>query len=231
MTTMTAEETRAAQAEVVISAEEIDQKLKAVGDSLVAKLEKYTEDYGKRLEAQAALPELATPNLPGGYQYWNVLTAGPYQFFANPPYRPGKIIAAGRPAYMIGLIWVNPLNGPGASLPGTIVLGGRPYTMRFESINLTDVVNGPTGVFPGVFGSPANVVTPIYWQIPTPDPGASPNLYEVNMTIDVTLGGQPFAAFSTWHWDPDFEPPFLGRPPMPNHWQFERPARYMIFRL
>jgi hypothetical protein len=143
---------------------------------------------------------------------------------------PNKIVSAGDACLMLGLIWINPALGPGGSLPGTTVLGGRPFRARFEGINLTTVANGPDATFTGTFSSPAPTVTPFVFWMPTPDPGVNPALYEVNLTADVTLGGQPFAAFSTWHYDLDLEPPFLGRPVAGPHWQFERPARFLIYR-
>lgn len=231
------------QTEVVIEAPETEasaeilQKADVFIDRMVKKIEEQTEAYAMRVsvEIEAGRPESGAPMLPGGYQYWNCLTIGPIQFFRNPPYRPGKIVAAGEACLMLGLIWVNPALGPGASLPGTTVLGGRPFRARFEGINLTTVANGPDRTFTGTFSSPAPVVTRLRWFMPTPDPGVNPALYEVNLTADVTLGGQPFAAFSTWHYDPDYEPEFLrytpwDRPTVSAHWQFERPARFLIYR-
>jgi hypothetical protein len=232
MVTRTTEETRAPQKEVVIEAQqvavsaEVSQKAQVFIEKMVNQLRTQTEDYIMRT---ATSIEAGTPVI-AGYQYWNCLTVGPIQFIGNPPYLPNKIVSAGDPALMLGLVWVNPAPGPGASLPGTTVLGGRNYRIRFESLNLSTVSNGPDATFTGTFGSPAAIVTPFVWWMPTPDPGANPSLHEVNLTADITLGGQPFAAFSTWHYDLDEEPGFLGRPTMSSHWQFERPARFLIYR-
>lgn len=233
MVTKTAEEMTTAQEEVVVQAPEIevsdDNKAKAQVfiDAYRKRLLKATDAFSRRMEAET---EAGGPQLIGGYQYWNCLTVGPIQFFGNPPYRPSKIVAAGEACLMLGVIWINPANGPGGSLPGTTVLGGRPWRARFEGIDLTSVANGPDQTFAGVFPSPAPVITLLQYWMPTPDPGINPRLHEMNFTADVTLPGQPFAAFSTWHFDPDLEPGFLGLGPAGPHWQFERPARYLIYR-
>ncbi len=212
--------------------EEILAKAEAYIDNYAGMLMERTEAYLLRLEqAEAeAAPEVGEPVLAGGYQYWNCLTRGPLQFFGNPPYRPSKIIAAGEWALMVGVVWINPANGPGGSLPGTVVLGDRDYRVRFETINLSDVVNGPDRLFIGTFGNPANAVNTFSWWFRPGDPGPNPKLYETTLTADIVQMGQPLAAFSTWHFDPDVEPGFLGLPTRPEHWQFERPARFLVYR-
>jgi hypothetical protein len=233
MVTRTVEEMHTAQEEVMVQAPEIEvsedvkDKAQVFIDAYRKRLTHATEAFAHRQEAEI---EAGEPQLPLGYQYWNCLTVGPIQFFGNPPYRPGKIIAAGEACLLLGVIWINPVNGPGGSLPGTIVLGGRPWRARFEGIDLTSVANGPDFTYAGVFASPAPVVTLLPYWMPTPDPGINPRLYEMNFTADVTLPGQPFAAFSTWHLEPDMEPGFLGLGPVGPQWQFERPARFLIYR-
>ena len=215
---------------------EIAEKAQGFVDNYVAFLKDRTDAYKHRMaEAQVrakAQPE-AAPFFAGGYQYANCLTAGPIQFFGNPPYRPSKIIAAGEETLMLGVVWVNPANGPGGTWPGTVVLGGRPYRVRFETINLSDVTNGPDWQPDppiGTFDSPANELYIFGWWHTWADPGAHPNLYETTFTLDITEAGQPFAAFSTWHYDPDTEPGFLGIGTVGPHWQFERPARFLVYR-
>jgi len=177
----------------------------------------------------------------------NCLTVGPIQFFGDPPYRPSKIIAAGEDTLMLGVVWINPNNGPGGTWPGTVVLGGRPYRARFETVNLSDVTNGPDWQAPlDSFDSPADVLYVFEWWHKWADPGAWPNLYETTFTLDITEAGQPMAAFSTWHYDPDTEPgflidvsslpdeygipDFLSRWTIGPHYQFERPARFLVYR-
>lgn len=232
MVTRAAEEVRAPQTELVIEApgieipDDIKQKSQQFIDNYVARLNEMTEAH---LQRSMAAPEVGAPTI-AGYQYWNCLTVGPIQFIGTPPYLPNKIVAAGNLALMLGVIWVNPAPGPNNTLPGTTVLGARDYRIRFETINLTTVTDGPDRTFTGTFLSPAPVVSVFPWFTIPPDPGLNPNLLEVNLTADITTKGQPFAAFSTWHLDPDSEPPFLVLPPAPPHLQFERPARFLVYR-
>jgi hypothetical protein len=217
------------QEELVIETPSIE-----VPEDIKEKATQFIENYKQRLlemtDGYSATIESGGPQLVAGYQYWNCLTAGPVQFVGSPPYLPNKIVAAGELTLMLGVIWVNPASGPGGSLPGTVVLGARPYRARFETINLTNVTNGPDFTATGVFSSPAPVITFIPWWLIPPDPGVNPNLLQVNFTADITTMGQPFAAFSTWHLDPDSEPGFLILPPAPAHLQFERPATFLVYR-
>lgn len=208
---------------------EIDEKACRFIENYERMLQERTEAYCERMQ-EVMQPEAGGPVLAAGYQYWNCLTVGPIQFFANPPYRPAKIIAAGELTLMLGVVWINPSNGPGGSLPGTDVLGARHYRVRFEAINLSNVTNGPDATFTGAFASPAPVVNVFpHWFMPA-DPGINPSLYESTLTADITEMGQPFAAFSTWHLDLDSEPGFLGRPTVGPQWQYDMPARYLVYR-
>jgi len=196
-------------------------------------LEAKTEAFARSVEAAKAGPktEAADPVLPGGYQYWNILSLGPFQAFGPVgPYRPSKIIAAGELAWMSAVVWINPLAGPGGSLPGTTVLGSRPWRLRFETINLSTVTNGPDATFIGTFSGPAPIVSVFTWFFIPGDPGINPNLYETNVTIDITNPAQPFAGFATWHFDPDIEPGFLGIPTVGPRLQHDIPARYLVYK-
>lgn len=214
--------------DIVIPTEVMDKTRNFV-DAYTKSLEARTENYLNYLtEAKA---EAAEPVLAGGYQYWNVLTLGPFQAFGPVgPYRPSKIIAGGELAFMLGVVWVNPAPGPGGSLPGTTVLGNRPYRIRFETINLSTVSNGPDATFIGTFAGPAPVVTVVPWFFVPGDPGVNPNLYETTMTIDITHPAQPFAGFSTWNYDPDLEPGFLSIPPVGPRLEHDIPARYLVYK-
>ena len=218
---------RAAAAGLQVPAE-IQDRAQHVVDNYVAFLQERTQAYVQRMTAPR--PEAGEPTLPGGYQYWNCLTVGPYQFMTDPPYRPSKIIAADEWALMLGIVWINPLNSPGGGLSGTIVLGARDYRVRFETINLSDVANGPDRQFAGTFPSPAPVVNTFLWWFRPSDPGRNPNLYETTLTADIVQIGQPMAAFSTWHYDADTEPTFLGRPTVYPHWQHDIPARFLVYQ-
>jgi len=233
MVTKMTEDVRVPQREVVIESGQSGVKPESLEKASIyiekvkRQLKRQTEEYAMRMAAKI---EAADPTLLSGYQYWNVLTIGPIQFIGDPPYLPNKIVAAGEDCLMLGVIWINPVNSPGGGLPGTLVLGDRDYTLRFESLNLSQVTDGPDFVHSDTFTSPAPVITVVPWWVPTPDPGLQPKLYEVHMTVDTPLAGQPFAAFSTWHFDTDNEPPFLGLPPIPSEWVANRPARFMIYK-
>jgi hypothetical protein len=243
----------APQREVVVEAREMEmsaefeEKSQVFIDNYVASLKERTEAYKYRMAETKtkAVPE-AAPFLAGGYQYANCLTVGPIQFFADPPYRPSKIIAAREETLMLGVVWINPANSPGGGWPGTVTLGGRPFRVSFETMNLSDVANGPDWHKFDTFDNPANTIYVFEWKLKWPDPGIYPNLYETTFTLDMTQAGQPMAAFSTWHYDLDTEPGFLvdlsslpdkyGVPdwlfrwPVGPHYQFERPARFLVYR-
>jgi hypothetical protein len=203
-------------------------------NDLMQKTEVYQEKlpaYKKEVEAlngQVGF-KYGTPVLPSGYQYWNCLTVGPIQFSGAAPYRPHKIIRAGQLAMMLGIIWVNPMNSDGGGLPGTVVLGDRHYRFAFETMNLSDVTNGPDMIGTLKFGSPAQVVNVVPWFFIPTLKDKRPILYETNFTVDIVEMGQPLAAFSSWHYDIDYEPPFMFLPPMPPHLHHNLPARYMVY--
>jgi len=212
--------------------DEINEKAQTFIENFHGFLKERTDAYVKRLNAfnGQATPQAGDPVLASGYQYWNALTVGPVQFFGNPPYRPGKIIAAGELALMLGVVWINPANSDGGGLPGTAVLGDRDYRVRFETINLTNVSNGPDATFVGTFPSLAPIINLFPWFFIPGDPGVNPNLYETTLTADVTIPQQPLAAFSTWHLDLDQEPAFLGRPTRFPEWQYDIPAKYLVYK-
>jgi hypothetical protein len=207
---------------------EIKEKAQQFIDNYVAYLKERTQAYVHRMAE--AKPEAGEPVLAGGYQYWNCLTVGPIQFYTDPPYRPSKIIAAGELTLMLGVVWINPANSPGGGLPGTIVLGGRTCRMSFETINLSDIANGPEKHRTINFDNPAEVINRFRWRFRPADPGANPSLYETTLTADIVETGQPMAAFSTWHLDLDLEPGFLRRPTVARQWQYDIPARFLVYR-
>jgi len=209
--------------------EETNDKIQQITQQYKAFLLERTKAYTQRIRS-AVQTEATHPLLPSGYQYWNCLSVGPYQLTGSTSYMPSNIVEAGEISLMLGVIWINPADGPGSSLPGTVVLGDRDYRFRFESVNLTDVANGPDFTQMGTFSSPASEVTLIPWIFAPPDPGINPRLYEVNLTVDILQSGQPLAIFGSWHRDPSTEPAFMGEPTMGPHDQFERPARFLVYR-
>ena len=218
---------------------EFQEKAKLVKEELTLRIKENKEKL--KAAAKAAADKgvglaAAERTLVGGYQYWNVLTFGPYQTFNEPPYRPSKIIAAGEWARLWALVWVNPENTPDGGYSGSEFFAARDYNAYFETINLTSVADGPDHHVPGQFASPAHEFNWFEWDFmwPDPDPEEKPNLYEVSFTIDLVDSGLSAAAFNTWHYDPDFEPglpwifPDVGD--VGPRWQHDIPARFLVYK-
>jgi hypothetical protein len=102
-----------------------------------------------------------------------------------------------------------------------------------RTFNFTLGAAGPSyGPFDIVLGAFPDCLTIQYqWihnDLPQPLQG-EPHLYEVSATVDITApGAVPFAGYTTWHLDPDWDPfpPMLTTAP---HWQFEIPARFVVY--
>jgi hypothetical protein len=179
-------------------------------------------------------PRIGAPTTytPTGFPYvaFDVLATSPIQFTGPPPYLPSKIIAAGDFAYLMAYIFTNPaVDIPaGWAVPASVQLGGRPWRATLDMTNLT---TGGTSrlVQSGVFGSPANVITPVYFYLPTPNPGADPWLIEANVTAYIDAPAQPFAAFATKFYDYDNDPGFPFFPPVSPGYRYDLPNRYLIY--
>ena len=176
------------------------------------------------------------PNTGAPYLPFDVVETSPITFGGPPPYAPSKIVPAGSFSYLIAYIYTNPASDAAAGWynSASVQCGARPWRMTLDLTNLT---TGTTSnlVQNGVFGSPANVITPVYFFLPTAGPavGADPWLIEANVTVYVDIPAQPFAAFATNFYDIDNDPgglPFY--PPIPAEpagWRFDLPNRYLIF--
>lgn len=235
--------------------DELEKHAQAIMDGWAAKMKKLTDEYTRRATALArgeGLEEAEpwTPTFPWPYPWWNILIAGPFQPAPLPggPFLPHKIFQPNEPAFVVGAIWMNPASinwwppGPSAAA----VMGAFDLTIRFETFNLTTVADGPDpgpiqmnpiGLWP--FGPPWFRQ---FWQsigngfFPAP-PQGQPHLYEMNVTADVSGPvPQAFAGYSTWVYDPDLEPgvwppfiPGVTRPPVWPHWQYDIPARFLVY--
>jgi hypothetical protein len=147
-------------------------------------------------------------------------------------YPPSKIIPAGSFSFLVAYIYTNPFPGNGWVIPASIQLGARPWRMTLDQLNLTTGGVQPIEVATGVFPSPAPVITPVVFLLPTPNPGADPWLIEANVTVYVDSPAQPFAAFATNFYDLDNDPGFPFFPPIPPEtagWRYDLPNRYLIF--
>ena len=211
---------------------EVEEKAAYFMDNYHSYLKERTEAYVNRMadrKANGAVAEIGEPITRLGYQYWNVLTIGPIQFLGDPPWRPNKIIAAGELTLLLGVVWVNPAADPGGGVPGTVVLGGRSYRIRFETIDLTNVSNGPGATFTGTFPAVPGIQF-FPWYFRPRDPGLNPQLFQAHLTADITNVAQPFAAFGTWHLDLDREPGFLGLPTQDARFEHDVPCQFLVYR-
>ncbi|MFQ5649319.1 MAG: hypothetical protein ACE5IY_05200 [bacterium] len=209
--------------------------LRSYAGFLKDRTDSYVDRVAELAEAKRrngdALTRAGGPTTFLNYSYWNGFTAGPFQIYTDPAWRPGKIIAAGELAIMLGVVFVNPAPDLlGGGIPGTVALSGHNYRVRFETINLTTVNNELDFTFAGTFGAfPPALNFFLAFFVPA-NPGLNPNLYETNMTADITDAGQPFALVSTDHYDPDTEPGFffISGTAGPEI-QHDRACRYLVY--
>jgi hypothetical protein len=215
--------------------DDAEKQIEVITAAWKAKLEAQTKEYMKAAAlAEAGVTELeATPVGTAGYQWWNLYVAGPVQAIApGGPFLPHKIIKHGERAWILCVLWRNPVPIFGVGPSAAVLMGPYTYSVNFESGNLTNWVNGPDfGPITGTFG-PGFVNA--FWveliNIPAP-PEGKPHLYEINVTVDLTTTpGVPFAGYSTWVFDPDTELPFLGLPGVGPQWQHDIPVRVLVYK-
>jgi hypothetical protein len=223
-----------------------DTQVPSAGDAESPQAQQWAEDYAarigggaaERLNQQAASsngtngavkPHIGEPTV-GLYVAFDVAATSPIQFTGLPPYQPSKVIADGEDAYLFAFGWINPIpNIPaGFAVQPTVQLGGRRWRM---SLDLADITHGThtTLVRQGTFGPVAPPVLPVWFKLPTPDPGPDAAVYEANVTFDIVDKAQPYAAFATTFFDIDNDPGFLFVPPQPPGWRHDLPNRYMVY--
>jgi hypothetical protein len=236
------------QEEVVIEGPqvEVSAELRRMVDK---KLKNLIGMWKERKESHKAIVEQGG-YLPEGYVYWDCLLLGPYQ---KPNLdRPSKIVAGGEKTLMVGLIWVNQSPGPGNTVSGSEVMGAHPYNVVFEAANISKWQKYASTPSAGMFPSLAPEFTEVYWEFTPPDPATNrPELYEVHFAVDLDVPGHRFAAFATWHWDPESDgftpgvavpawtpqnpPPgyqIPGTPatlPVGPHFDHDIPARFLVY--
>lgn len=231
MTTRTNTPTRVPQEEVVVEPiTEVSSELREMVDRKMSNL---IEMWKERREDAIAVAETAAPTLPGGYRYWDCLLLGPFQ--SSSADLPSKVVAANERVAMVGLIWINPDRTPDGGVSGRVVLADRDLHFCFEMINLSNLTNTDSYCDTINFGANPAEFTYLIWEFGLPDPGIHPKMYEVHFAVDVILSGQPFATFSTWHWDPEGDGSIPGffqpdAPAMPPHFDHDIPARFLLHR-
>lgn len=172
------------------------------------------------------------PYYKGYYKWWDVFVVGPIQNISHPPFLPHKIISGGEYAFFFVFVVKNPLPTPGGGPSALTLLQCRKFQLNAELMNLTNVTNGPDIQINSEFNG--RVVQPylMVFRAPYPKDG-KPDLYEINVTADVTDCPQPFAAFATRILDIDRDPDGL---PFPldarkgPHVHDEQPMRFLVYR-
>ena len=208
--------------------DEMEKQAQAIGDALLAKLNQQAKDQAKnakkmqerarQVQEMAGEQGLEVTDLigPGAYVWWDLLLAGPFQAPAGGgPFLASKVIRAGEPAFFLAVIRRNPAPIPPGGPTAAVLMSAYDYTLRLETINLTNVTNGPdfgpitAGFTPSFFGFLNLHIIPI--NAPAP-PQGNPTLYETNMVVDISgpVAGLPFAGYNTWILDPDNDPALSG---------------------
>ena len=232
------------------AATEIEKQAKAILAATETSLKARTDAYTRRAMQAASnsrkagfAPEIAEPivNVPPMYPYWNLFLYGPFQPLGGPggPFLPHKAIRGGEPAFMLALTWRNPscINWLCPAPSAATLMSAYQFRVRIETINLSSVTNGPDYQSPiQVFG-PGFLNAFVFWVSgplsPSPlpaGPQGAPFLYELNATTDIVgpVPGLPFAGTATWVFDPDVDP-FPPMPTVPAGWQYDIPARLLVY--
>ena len=209
-------------------------------DAFVASLKDRTEQYVKRAMEKAKTGPSSVELEIGGpigqvyplYPWWNLLIVGPFQTTGGVQLLPRKILRPGT-SLIWALLWRNPapIDWVAGNPSAAEIMNGRDFSLWAEMINLTNVTDGPDIQIVGSF-SVGNYLDAyaLYFNPPTPVQG-KPDLYEVNVTLDITEDSQPMAGFATWVFDLDTEPGFLGLPTVPAHWHYEKPMRFLVYEV
>lgn len=208
------------------------QRAQQWAEAYLAKLKERTEArlIGRANEANGNVKPLAGEVTSGNYDAFDVAMTSPLQPILLPPYEPGKVIAAGEPAFIVAFTWINPtVDVPdGFAVPASVQLSGRQWRLTLDLLNVTAGTTQrsvQTGIVSITGGASAHV-----FALPTPDPGPDPAVMEANITYDIVDPGQPYAAFATDFYDVDNDPAFLFVPPLPPGWRHELPNRYLVYR-
>ncbi|MEZ4658903.1 MAG: hypothetical protein R2911_15160 [Caldilineaceae bacterium] len=239
--------------------DQIDEQASMIAEAWGEKVEKLTAEYEAEMQEEGVAEAVAGPTTRvrghRPYMWWNIVVAGPFQRARrNGPFLPAKIFQNSEPAFIVGGIWMNrnPINWAPTGPSAASIMAAFNMRIRFETMNLTTVTDGPDPApvdMNPIHAAPGrSYFKTFYRQIgrghfPAP-PNGHPNLYELNVTADITeTAPQEFAGFSTWVYDPDLEPPFYAppfgrfglrvpggrRPAVHPGWQYDVPMRFMVY--
>ena len=230
ITALTAEELGAElSGDYATPPDDVQEQVQSMLDNFKASLVDRTSANVQRALAQrerGAAPEIGEPFF-AGYEFWDIFAVGPQQLIFPPfTFQPQKIVAGGELVLHVAVLFINPLATPGGGPSATQYLGNRGFRVRFEQIDLTNVVKFTSFTFVGTFPSPAPVISvfPVF-TVPA-NPGPNPRLVELNVTADITDPAQPIAAFGTQWFDIEEDPGF----PLPIPPGFKQvPLRYLIY--
>jgi hypothetical protein len=235
------------------AAAQTDAAVQALLDKWQDTLTKHNDAFVKAMTAprNGSGPTIAGPINPTTplYPWWDLIIVGPYQNTGpDGPFLPNKIVRGGDPVTFTGALWRNPVGinwmpGPSAAL----VTSGWQFQITFQSVNLTTVTPGPTGsplppynpLTCSVYPADNFDIFHVTLTFPTPPPGM-PHLYEVNAVADLINPNPvgPFAGYSSWVLDPDSVPEIYPNPPWPfptvpgpmgPHWDYDQPARILVY--
>jgi hypothetical protein len=227
--------------------EAVDPGLEKQADEIIAawedKLSKFSDKYvagamKEHMKGPGEGQEIAGPFGPVWplYPWWNLILAGPFQRLggAGGAFLPHKVIRWDDDTFMLGVVWRNPacINWACPAPSACEIMSGWTARVWLRTCNLTRCVAGPG------FRITPDIVFPAYptcrnffrrfIRFPAPPQGA-PDLYEMNATVDITGPGVvSFAGYSTWVFDPDWDP-FPPMPPVGPHWQYDHPVRMLVY--
>ena len=213
---------------------ELNERYKSILDAYTQKMNERIDqnakmaialaEEGSRIDIEAGEPTGR------GYKFWDIFVVGPIQLDI-PQFKPGKIIAGGEDVFFLTTVATNPLLINGDLPSATTLMAGKSYRLRLETMNLTNVAPGPFISIARTFpvGVPAQTFL-LGIKLPMPQEGR-PELFEINVTADVTDNTQqPMAAFATHILDIDVDPGFPLTPPRGPHLHIEQPLRCLCYK-
>jgi hypothetical protein len=187
---------------------ELVERYESILETYAGKLKERIEQNLKKSGGASAHTGSAEPFSGASYKWWDVFVTGPFQNIAAPPFLPHKIVAAGEAAFFLAFVVKNPRPTPGPGPSALMLMNGRPFNLRAEMMNLSNVTDGPDIVVASAFNTEVVQAFLLLFAAPAP-PQGKPDLYEVNVTVDVTDAFlQPMAAFATRLRDADCDPGF-----------------------